>query len=264
MKMIRESILNGSAALVGYLHEPSPEIPNRTRRPAVLICPGGAYEFRSDREADPPAFSFLNRGYQAFVLEYTTGRGKACGMTPLRELSAAVALMREKADEWHLIPDQIAVMGFSAGGHLAASLGVLWDHPSLGCPNGENRPNALILCYPVITSGEFAHRQSLENVSGEEDPAKQTFWSLETHVSDRTPPAFLWHTYEDDAVPVENSLLFVSALRRAGVPCEFHLFEKGVHGLSLCNAEVATPMPPTAPWMGLCLTWLSNRFSFEE
>ena len=155
-------------------------------------------------------------------------------------------------------------MGFSAGGHLAASLGVLWDHPSLGCPNGENRPNALILCYPVITSGEFAHRQSLENVSGEEDPAKQTFWSLETHVSDRTPPAFLWHTYEDDAVPVENSLLFVSALRRAGVPCEFHLFEKGVHGLSLCNAEVATPMPPTAPWMGLCLTWLSNRFSFEE
>ena len=140
MKMIRESILNGSAALVGYLHEPSPEIPNRTRRPAVLICPGGAYEFRSDREADPPAFSFLNRGYQAFVLEYTTGRGKACGMTPLRELSAAVALMREKADEWHLIPDQIAVMGFSAGGHLAASLGVLWDHPSLGCPNGENRP----------------------------------------------------------------------------------------------------------------------------
>ena len=90
MKLIRESILGGSAALVGYLHEPTPEIPDRTRRPAVLVCPGGAYEFRSDREADPPAFVFFARGYHVFILRYTTGPGKACGMQPLRELSEYV------------------------------------------------------------------------------------------------------------------------------------------------------------------------------
>ena len=264
MKMIQEHILDQDAQLVGYLHDPSPEIPDRVDRPAVLICPGGAYEFCSDRESDPPAFAFLKRGYQAFVLRYTVGKEKARGMQPLREVSAALSLLREHAKEWHILPDQIAVMGFSAGGHLAASLGVLWDLPELGCPDGKNRPDALILCYPVITSGEFAHRQSLQNVSGETDPDKQAFWSLETHVNPKTPPAFLWHTYEDDAVPVENSLLFVSALRRAGVPCEFHLFEKGCHGLSLCNVDVATPMRPTAPWMDLCLTWLGNRFAFEE
>ena len=264
MKIVETPILDGGATLTGYLHDAVPEIPNRLERPAVVICPGGAYAFCSNREADPPAFAFFARGYHVFILRYTTGPGKACGMQPLRELSESVALVRRNAGEWGVLPHQIAVMGFSAGGHLAASLGVLWDRSETGFSAGENRPDALLLAYPVITAGEFAHRESLENVSGEKDVGRQSFWSLERHVSEKTPPAFVWHTYEDDIVPVENSLLFVTAMRRAGVPCEFHLFQHGPHGLSLCSAETGFTQAETAPWLGLCLTWLGAQFGFEE
>ena len=263
MKIVEEPILENGAKLVGYLHTPSPEMPQRTNRPAVLICPGGGYVMRSDREADPPALFFAARGYQVFLLAYSVGEG-ARNMQPLREISAAVCLMRKKAEEWRLMPDRIAVMGYSAGGHLAASLGVFYNRPELGCPNGENKPNAMLLCYPVITSNEFAHRGSLENVSGETDPARQAFWSLENHVTKDTPPAFLWHTYEDQDVPVENSLLFVNALRRAGVPCEFHMFQEGWHGLSICREESASDFPACAPWLDLCIAWLDRRFGWKR
>ncbi len=264
MQIIHEAILGAGAELIGYLHDVTEEIPNRAVRPALIVCPGGGYEFRSARETDPPALYFFQKGYQVFILHYSVGE-TAANMQPLKEASAALSLVRSRAAKWHIMPNAIAIMGFSAGGHLAASLGVMWQLPQLGAADGCNRPDAMVLCYPVITAGKFAHQGSIQRVSGSAEwGPQQEFWALDKRVSEKTPPAFLWHTYEDDAVPVENSLLMVSALRRAGVPCEFHLFETGPHGLSMCTAESEKNHPECACWPRLCLTWLNRHFQFKE
>ena len=255
------------ARLVGYLHDKEPEaMPDRLERPAVVICPGGGYEFCSSREADPPAFAFFSQGYHVFVLYYSVGE-QAQDMCPLIDLSRSVMLIRENAAEWGVVPDKIAVCGFSAGGHLAASLGTLWNHAALkekiDTRGGQNRPNALILGYPVITAGAFAHRGSIDRLTGgRRDAQSLEFWSLENRVSADTPPAFLWHTFSDGAVPVENSLLFASALRRAGVPFECHVYPEGEHGLSMCTHEVGRENVHCATWFGLCAQWLNTLFSF--
>lgn len=270
VKTVKTRIGPARVPLTGYLHEYSPEMEMFAARPAVVVCPGGGYVFRSDRETDPVALRFCAAGYQTFVLRYSTAEeaGTPLGIKPLTDLSCAVAAVRSSAREWGVDPEKIAVCGFSAGGHLAASLGVHWDSPRLRAAalfkRGENRPNALVLCYPVISAGEYAHRGSIKNLAGEnaEDAA---FFSLENHIDgDRTPPAFLWHTVEDDAVSVENALLFASGLRRAGVPFEMHLYESGGHGMSVCTREVGAPDRHNADWMRQCLEWLGRRFSFEE
>lgn len=254
--------------LTGYLHEQKQErIPARNRRPCVLVMPGGAYQFVSEREADPIAFRFFSHGYQAFILDYSVGgEGKpALGLQPLGEAANAIAVIRQNAEQWEIMPEQIAVCGFSAGGHLAASSGILWKDAGLQKErDGKNpeRPDAMILCYPVITPGEFAHRGSFDNLTGG-DSGLLRYFTLEQRVDADTAPAFLWHTVEDQAVPVENSLLLAGALRRAGVPFECHLFNHGDHGLSLCNEEVGTPEPRSAPWMDLAIAWLDDRFAFR-
>ena len=267
MKNLHLPILEQGAFLTGYLHSIYPEdMPDAVRRPCVLICPGGAYEFVSVREEDPPAMFFFSRGYHVFLLHYSVAPHSA-GFQPLRELSAATETLRLHAKEWGILPDQIAVLGFSAGGHLAGSLAVHWNCPQLQkeFPEGRNRPNAAVLCYPVITAGEFAHRASIVNVSGSQEPGEAwDFWSLEKHVSPDTPPTFLWHTVTDAGVPVENSLLFAAALQKARVPFECHLFAEGIHGLSTCSREVGTPNPGCRPWLELCVKWLNHLFSFEE
>lgn len=268
MKMVEIAPLHRQGGrLTGYLHEKYQEIPAKDRRPCVLVMPGGAYRFVAEREADPVAFRFLNHGYQAFILDYSVGgNGKpALGLQPLCEAANALALIRQHAEEWGIIPDQIAVCGFSAGGHLAASTGVLWKEEELlkaRSAEKPERPDAMVLCYPVITSGEFAHRGSFDNLTGGETEMLRAF-SLEERVGKDTPPAFLWHTVEDPDVPVENSLLMANALRRAGVPFECHLFTHGAHGLSLCNEEVGTPQPSCTPWMDLALAWLDDYFRFR-
>ena len=124
------------------------------------------------------------------------------------------------------------------------------------------RPNAVILGYPVITAGEYAHRGSFVQLAGE-DPAAQQAFSLEDKITPRTPPVFVWHTMEDETVPVENTLLLVSALHRAGVPCETHLFEKGCHGTSLSTAEVNHPSAHRSRWLTLAREWLDDTFDFH-
>ena len=266
MKIVEEPILENGAKLVGYLHTPSPEMPQRTNRPAVLICPGGGYVMRSDREADPPALFFAARGYQVFLLAYSVGEG-ARNMQPLREISAAVCLMRKKGREWAPAAGQDRRQwAIPRAGHLAASLGVFYDRPELGCPNGENKPNAMLLCYPVITSNEFAHRGSLENVSGETDPAKQTFWSLENHVTKDTPPAFLWHTYEDQGRAGGN---IPSAVRERTAPRRRAVRIPHVPGragtASRSAARNRSPISrPCAPWLDLCIDWLDRRFGWKR
>lgn len=234
-------------------------------RGAVVVIPGGGYFFTSEREGEPIATQFSAAGFQTFVLWYSVAPHRH--PQPLADLARAICLIRENAAQWHVDPDRIAVIGFSAGGHLAASLGVHWDKPWLaeipGITASGARPNALMLSYPVITSGPHAHRGSFENLLGEHTPVDLLqLVSLETQVGAHTPPTFLWHTVADDLVPVENSLLFAQALQEAGVPFELHLYPDGNHGLALANEETAWLGagidPHVATWMKLCTEWLST------
>ena len=257
--------LPGGATLQAYLHEEICGSDGQVwgPRPAVILCPGGGYAFTSPREADPPAFLFLNMGLQVFILHYRVGE-QAGKLQPMEDLARSILLVRERCSEWEIDPDRVAVMGFSAGAHLACSLGVHWDDEELArrCEVKEVRrlrPDAMILAYPVITAGTFAHRKSIELVSADSG-RPQEYWSLETQVNDKTPPAFLWHTMDDAGVPVENSFLLAQALHKAGVECECHLFPSGCHGMSVCTGEVYTPSATVGMWVPLCKNWLEHRF----
>lgn len=239
------------------------------KRGAVLICPGGGYSNTSPREAEPIALKFNAAGFHAFVLYYSCAPRRH--PQPLLDASRAMCIIRSNAEEWKVDEDKIAVCGFSAGGHLAASLGVFYDKPYLknveGIEEGLNKPNALILVYPVISSGEFAHRLSFSRLLGENPSVEELEeMSLENAVSDKVPPTFLMHTYEDISVPIENSLLFAAALRKSNVPFEMHIYPRGPHGISLATEETRREngenYPHTATWMGLCIEWLKDELNF--
>ena len=247
------------AELDVYLREAAPVMPLTETRPLVLVVPGGGYEHVSPREGDPVAVRFLAAGYHAAVLHYAVG-AEAAGGRPVRQLRGALAALRAKAGDWGIRPDQIAVCGFSAGGHLALAAAVL-DLP--GDDAAAQKPDALLLGYPVVTAGPYAHRGSFVNLSGSEDAAAHLAYGLEDKVGPGTPPVFVWHTMDDGTVPVENSLLLIAALHRAGVECEAHLFPHGIHGLSVCTAEVNTPAPHPAHWFELAAEWLGERFDFH-
>ena len=205
--------LPGGGSLTVYLRDAAQAMPNALRRPVVVVVPGGGYNHVSAREADPVALQFAAAGYHTAILTYGVGEG-ARHYQPLRQLNAAIGLLRSRAEAWNLLPEKIAVCGFSAGGHLALS-GAVLDLPD-GTP--MHRPNAVLLAYPVITAGEYAHRGSFVQLAGSEDPAAQQPFTLEDKITPATPPVFVWHTMEDQTVPVENTLLLLTALRRAGVP----------------------------------------------
>lgn len=262
---VRNSASEEYAALYVYLHGATNEIDIDTR-PMIIVCPGGAYAFTSDREAEIIAMQFLAFGYHAAVLRYSVAPARF--PTAFLELGRSVALIREHAREWHVNPEEIAVLGFSAGGHLAGSFCTLWYQEwvaeRLGVAWEMLRPNAMILGYPVITSGKYAHVGSFRNLLGKEYEEKRTVLSLENCVDENTPRAFIWHTFGDRSVPVQNSLLFVDALASHGIPVEFHLFEKGVHGLSLANRLTKIPggmigaEPSVAVWIDLVHTWIEG------
>ena len=151
MKEIR--FYAGEAEVHGVLQEQYETLKAHRIRPALVICPGGAYQWRSPREKDPVAFEFLSMGYQVFILEYSTEE-KAKNFRPLKELAETVRTIRKNHEEWHIDPEKIAVLGFSAGGHLTASLGAFWNDPELGLGE-DSRPDALILCYPVISTKQL-------------------------------------------------------------------------------------------------------------
>lgn len=253
--------------LVLYLQDQSPEI-SMPNRPMVVVCPGGGYLWTSDREAEAIALQFLAMGYHAAVLRYSCT--PATYPTALLEAADSLRYIRAHAQQWHIDPTHVYLLGCSAGGHLAANLGVSWNREvvqkGLGLTKEETtsvRPDGLILCYPVITAGEFAHKGSFENLLGNQMERKEEV-SLEHLVTDQVPPVFLWHTFTDPVVPVENSLLFAAALRKAGVSTELHMFAKGGHGLSLANKLTRSESPDTmqpecTSWVGLVHTWIESQ-----
>jgi len=260
---------NTEAELTLYLLDNFPVIDMDRVRPVILICPGGGYHFVSEREAEPVAMQMLAMGFHAAVLRYHVAPTRF--PNALAEAACSVAHLREHAAEYHLDPKKIVVAGFSAGGHLTASLGVFWQEEWLkeytNCEPEEVKPNGLILSYPVITSGEFAHRNSFVNLLGDDATQEQIeYVSLENRVTNLVPPTFIWHTVVDQTVPVENTMLFTMALKKAGVKFEQHIYPQGAHGLSLANRETARYENPERSIQPECAAWvgLAGRFVKEE
>ncbi|WP_161956077.1 alpha/beta hydrolase [Clostridium tertium] len=242
LKDISSKLKESNAVISIYIPENSEEININKKRETIIMCPGGGYVMTSDREAEPVALKFVAEGFNVVVLRYSVAPNKF--PKALIELAATVDYVRSKSKEWNVDKDKIIVCGFSAGGHLAGSLGVLWDNKILEEAleiNKDNiKPNAMILCYPVITSGEFAHKGSFDNLLGENvSEVEREKLSLEKLVSKNTPTTFLWHTFDDGAVPVQNSLFFANSLASNNVPFELHIYPNGVHGLSLCEELTA-------------------------
>ena len=208
--------------------------------PCIVVCPGGAYKSTAPREAEHIATQFLAKGFSAYIMRYSCDEAKfPCALT---ELSWLIKHIRDHAEENHIDPNRIAVIGFSAGGHLVASLGAYWNDPDIqtlaGVDGEENKPNGLILGYPVITGGEFAHKGSLKNLFGAENAEKEEIinkFSIEKHVTSSFPATYIWHTASDGSVPVENSLMLAMALHQAGVTFELKVYPQGPHGLGLAN-----------------------------
>jgi acetyl esterase/lipase len=231
------------AGLTVYLHEEKPEFARVTKRPFILVIPGGGYSFCSEREAEPIALNFLAQGYHAGVLRYHVGEYRSFEKS-LQDGQIALAKICELAPVHHIDETKIAVIGFSAGGHLAAALSTL----------APVKPSLCILGYPAIL-------KSFAQVMQVEAP------SLESCVSSETPPTFLFSTFEDNVVPIENSLLYLRALEEHEVPFEAHIFQKGKHGLSLGNKWSGNSEemidPRFAQWFELCTEWLEINWQAQ-
>ncbi|MBQ0051116.1 MAG: alpha/beta hydrolase [Treponema sp.] len=243
--------------LTTYILDNYPKFSAERVRPMVIVIPGGGYEHFGQREQESIAVKMNSMGFHAAVLNYTLAPMKF--PQPLLDLAEAVAFVKKNAKEWNIDPEQIILCGFSAGGHLAASLGSYWNSSLISeytnLKPEQVKPNTLLLNYPVITSNpEFSHPGSIKNlISSLSDDEAQKICrltnslniseavSIEKHISKDFPQTFVWHTVQDEAVPAENTLLLAMALRKAGVDFEYHLFNRGKHGLALASAETANP-----------------------
>jgi acetyl esterase/lipase len=224
---------------------------------AVVVCPGGGYRVvAADHEGKQVAEWLNSFGVSAFVLQYRLGE-RYRHPAPMKDAQRAIRTVRRRAKEWGVDPARVGILGFSAGGHLASTAATHFDEGRTDAADPvereSSRPDFAVLCYPVISLFDPpAHSGSRRNLLGDPaDPALVELLSNERQVSSRTPPTFLWHTADDAGVPVENSLLFFEALRRAGVPAELHVFPHGKHGLGLAPDD-----PVVGQWPRLCARWM--------
>lgn len=232
-------------------------------RPCLLIIPGGGYDFISDREGEPVALKYIIDGFVSFVLFYSV---KTKYPTPLNEAMLAMAYIRENAQKYGIDANKVCVAGFSAGGHLAGLLATAMDEESAQIQMQLERikPDAVILSYPVVTMGKCTHCDTRRNITGGDETLYSKL-SVEKRVEKNASPVFIWHTFEDSCVPVENSLMLTSAYRRANVPFALHIFEHGEHGLSLADDETCDLkagqeyIKCVSKWFDLSLDWLKSR-----
>ncbi len=232
------------------------------KRPCLLICPGGAYAMCSQRESEPIALHFLPEGFNVFILNYSVAPNRF--PTQIREVAAAMELIYDNAQEWNCDTEKIAIMGFSAGGHLAAHYSTMFDCKEVRevLPNSKS-VNASVLCYPVITADvAFSHQGSIFNLLGRnpESSEETDYFSCEKQVKTNTPPAFIWHTAKDPAVPVKNSLAYASALAEKEVPVELHIYPFGGHGLSTCDKHTIDNVDEFIVYDGVWLDCLKKWF----
>ncbi len=260
---------DGAAELTVYAPGNFPELGADRLRPALIICPGGGYEMLSDREGEPVALRFAGLGFAAFILRYHVAP-QARWPVPQQQLLSSIAYVRDNWERYHVDPHAVIVMGFSAGGHLAGSAALMWNKQEIYRPlrrrSSVFRPDGAVLCYPVVTGGEAAHRGSMENLLGERHDELAELVSLENRVTRQAPPFFIWHAADDTCVPVENALLLDQALRDKGVASELHIYPSGGHGQSLADQTVYAPgedwrvAAPSSVWVTHCAAWLQRRF----
>ncbi|MDA3960222.1 MAG: alpha/beta hydrolase fold domain-containing protein [Planctomycetota bacterium] len=232
-------------------------LPGTTPRALIVVCPGGGYGNRADHEGAPVAEWLNSLGLHAAVLDYRVAPYRhPC---PHSDASRALRLVRHHAAEWGVNPQQVGILGFSAGGHLAGSLAVHHDAGNATArdpiEHHSSRPDAAVLCYPVLSFKPWCHAGSRSNLvtHQERQPELEHALSLEAQVTRHVPPCFLWHTADDAGVPVQNSLRFTEACAKHGVPVALHVFPHGNHGLGLAPQD-----PTVAAWCGLCATWLTD------
>ena len=253
--MIYERLFIDGAYLTVYAASALEE-GHRKQKPFMVICPGGGYEHVGLREGEPVALRFLSMGYVCAVLEYSVAPARY--PVALNQLAESVRYLKNHCDKYGADPSRLYVMGFSAGGHLAGCLGTMWRDWGNEC-----RPDAAVLCYPVISSGEYGHRASFENLLGERYEELVSDMSLENRVSLLTVPTFLWHTKQDESVPYMNSVLFSQACDRVGVKNKLVLFSTGGHGLSLAdrtvlNSKYTKVNDEVAQWPTLVDNWINT------
>lgn len=247
-----------------YLQENLSEMGRENQKhPCLLICPGGAYSMCCQREAEPIALEFLPAGFQVFILNYSVA---PTGFpAQIREVAASIELIRRRADSWHCDPDKLAMMGFSAGGHLAAHYANCFDCKEVREVFPNSKPvQATVLCYPVISANpDISHRGSIENLLGHEPKSQEEIekFSCDRQVTPRTPPTFLWHTVTDSVVSVMNSLVYARALASYHVPFELHIYPAGEHGLSTVDTQTNEDLEPIVKyagnWIAAAKHWLS-------
>jgi len=274
-----------NAVLTAYIQDSFIDAKPIIHRPAVVICPGGAFIGITEKEAEPVALRFLSAGYQAFVLRYSIGAGMARFPAPFMDAAKAMMIVRENADRWSINPDQISICGFSAGGQVAAFLAATWHEDYLAkvlhADNHLFKPNALVLGYPLLDLHQLETKsmeRSLEMqpllemlfsaVYGTASPsvALVNEWNCMKRITSHMPSTFLWMTSEDDIADAETGLDFIKALLKNNIPYEFHVFEKGRHGLSLGNQSVGYSEADMKgcgsvhKWVDLALDWLAATF----
>lgn len=255
------------ATLTAYLPDNLSEMNRENElRPCLLICPGGGYEFCSQRESEPIALHFLPEGFNVFILNYSTAPHRYPAQ--LCEVAASMELLYQHADAWHCDTARIAIMGFSAGGHLAAHYSNAYRCTEVRAVFPNSHPvSAAILCYPVITADSaWAHMGSFDALTGKSERTADEIqkFSCDRLVSAKTPPTFLWHTAVDATVPVMNSLLYAQALAAHHVPFELHIYPQGGHGLSTCDRqtldEVLSEHEYDRTWLVCAKHWLHYIF----
>ena len=235
------------------------------KRDCMLILPGGGYNFCALHEDEPVARSFMQRGMNCFSLFYTVGEKASLSVT-LKDVSRAIAHIKKNSEKYHIDPDRIFVCGFSAGGHLAASIGTLYDKEIAAfeeMKKGENRPAGMIISYGACTLGEFSHELSRKFVFGKDKLSDEeiALYSPDKNVTENTVPAFIWHTATDETVDVRNSLVMADALMEKGIPTELHIYPFGWHGLSVCqdgqDPEGKNPSDlHVSSWVRDCAQWM--------
>lgn len=229
-------------------------------RPSILIFPGGGYSYVSEREAEPIAVYFMSKGFNCFILYYSAG--SATYPVQLLEAAKAMQTIRENAGKWLVDTDKIFLCGFSAGGHLAANLGLFYDKSFVSealCVDGKMlKPKGMLLCYPVLA--EESHLSSYKNLLGDNHSDEEAEkLNLINHVSKNTPPCFIWHTYEDKTVIIDTTLKFAMALRKNDIPFELHIYEHCKHGMSLGTNVMCQNPNRLSNWAEMAVDWINEH-----